>query len=109
MTPPDKPELATRRNESIASRPTALAGGRCSPAIGWRCSPARTGRTSASADIRENTDKLLHFSAYAGLSFLIALRLAFKRARAAGESLRLPRLRYAMLVDHGRHRRIFDF
>ncbi len=39
-----------------------------------------------------NTDKLLHFSAYAGLSFLIALRLALKRASAAGESLRLPSL-----------------
>jgi VanZ family protein len=40
----------------------------------------------------QNTDKLLHFSAYAGLSFLIALRLAFKRASAAGEVLRLPSL-----------------
>jgi len=27
----------------------------------------------------QNTDKVLHFSAYAGLSFLIALRLALKR------------------------------
>jgi VanZ family protein len=40
----------------------------------------------------QNTDKLLHFSAYAGLSFLIALRLACKRASAAGEWLRLPSL-----------------
>jgi VanZ family protein len=39
-----------------------------------------------------NTDKILHFSAYAGLSFLIALRLAFRRASASGELLRLPSL-----------------
>ena len=45
-----------------------------------------------------NTDKVLHLSAYAGLSFLIALRLELKRDRPPA---RRP-------VDPGRHRRLFD-
>src|SRR5579864_4537381 len=37
----------------------------------------------------ENTDKLLHFSAYAGLSFLIAVRLSLKRDVGLREGVRI--------------------
>ncbi|HEX4070088.1 MAG TPA: VanZ family protein [Planctomycetaceae bacterium] len=91
MTPPDESELANASKRVIANRLYTLATAVL--ACYWLAMFTGTHWPNFSLErYPQNTDKLLHFSAYAGLSFLIALRLACKRARAAGELLRLPSL-----------------
>jgi VanZ family protein len=91
MTPPEQAEGAEPRKSIIADRICMLATAVL--ACYWLAMFTGTHWPNFSlVRYPQNTDKLLHFSAYAGLSFLLALRLALKRASAAGEWLRLPAL-----------------
>jgi VanZ family protein len=88
MTPPDPLEAGAATNAVRADRIRRLATAVL--VLYWLAMFTGTHWPNFNLErYPQNTDKVLHFSAYAGLAFLLALRLGLKRAAPGGEPLGL--------------------